>query len=177
MDVFMLFFVGVGLSMDAFSLSLIYGTYGLGKRNEIILSVIVGLFHFFMPLIGYLFGSFIFMYYDVNVNFIVGLIFGIIGMDMIISSFSGRDISILSGLISYIMFAFSVSIDSFTTGIGLNAISSNYLISSFIFMFCSGFFTYFGLIMGNILNKKFGRYANILEGFIFIILVIIILFK
>ena len=28
MDIFMLFFVGVGLSMDAFSLALIYGTIG-----------------------------------------------------------------------------------------------------------------------------------------------------
>ena len=52
--------VGISLSMDAFSLSLVYGTNGMNKRNEIILSVIVGLFHCFMPLFGGFFGNVIF---------------------------------------------------------------------------------------------------------------------
>ena len=38
--------VAVSLSMDAFSLALIYGTYGMSKKNEILLAVIVGVFHF-----------------------------------------------------------------------------------------------------------------------------------
>ena len=45
------FFVAVSLSMDAFSLALIYGTCNMGKRNELLLAIIVGLFHFFMPLV------------------------------------------------------------------------------------------------------------------------------
>ena len=52
---FVVLLIGVSLSMDAFSLALIYGTYGLSRRNEIILSIIVGLFHFFMPLVGLFF--------------------------------------------------------------------------------------------------------------------------
>ena len=52
--------IGISLSMDAFSLALLYGTYGLAKNEEITLSIIVGLFHFFMPLIGLFFGNMIF---------------------------------------------------------------------------------------------------------------------
>ena len=51
--------VGISLSMDAFSLSLAYGTINLNKRQELTLSLIVGLYHFVMPLIGLFFGSII----------------------------------------------------------------------------------------------------------------------
>ena len=168
--------VGISLSMDAFSLSLVYGTNGMNKRNEIILSVIVGLFHFFMPLFGGFFGNVIFIYYEFNVNLLIGIIFGIIGIDMIISGIRDEEVSILSGLLGYIMFGFSVSIDSFTTGIGVSAINSNYLQVSFIFMLCSGVLTYLGLKLGNYLSDKFGRFANIFGGVIFILLVIYYIF-
>ena len=39
--------VGISLSMDAFSLSLAYGTVGLSKKQEIILSIVVGIYHFY----------------------------------------------------------------------------------------------------------------------------------
>ena len=78
--------VGISLSMDAFSLSLIYGTQGISKRNEILLSIIVGIFHFFMPLMGLLFGNIITSYYEFNLDMFVGIIFIIIGIEMIVSS-------------------------------------------------------------------------------------------
>lgn len=43
---FMTLAVGISLSMDAFSLSIIYGMQGISKKNEIILSIVVGMFHF-----------------------------------------------------------------------------------------------------------------------------------
>ena len=162
--------VGISLSMDAFSLSLIYGTLGISKKNEILLSTIVGIFHFFMPLLGIIFGNVIYSYYEFNFNILIGIIFIIIGLEMIISIFNNKDINILSGIVSYLMFGISVSIDSFTTGIGINAINSNYLEVSSIFMLCSGLFTYLGLRLGNILNIKFGKYATTLGGIVLVIL-------
>ena len=43
--------------MDAFSLALIYGTQGITKKNKILLSLIVGIYHFIMPLIGVAIGT------------------------------------------------------------------------------------------------------------------------
>ena len=169
--------VGISLSMDAFSLSLIYGTQGINKRNEILLSIIVGIFHFFMPLLGYLFGNVIYSYYEFNFNILIGIIFIIIGLEMVISIFSDKDINILSGIISYLMFGISVSIDSFTTGIGINAINNNYIEVSSIFMLCSGIFTYVGLKLGNIFNIKFGKYSTTLGGIVLVILGISYLLK
>ena len=48
MDIFFtIVLIGISLSMDAFSLALVYGTYSLVKKDILLLSVIVGLFHFF----------------------------------------------------------------------------------------------------------------------------------
>ena len=96
--------IGISLSMDAFSLALLYGTYGLAKKEEITLSVIVGLFHFFMPLIGLFFGNMIFRYFVMDANFVVGIIFGLIGFERIISSFREEEVKILIGFVPFLLF-------------------------------------------------------------------------
>jgi putative Mn2+ efflux pump MntP len=174
---FAILLVGISLSMDAFSLALVYGTQGLSKREEVFLSVIVGLFHFFMPLIGFCFGNVLANYFIFNVNIVVGIIFNVIGIEMIISSVREDDVSVLVSFWGFLLFGLSVSIDSLTTGIGLRAISDNYLEVSSIFMICSGLFTYLGLIFGNKLSARFGKMATILGGGMLIILAIYYVFR
>ncbi len=169
---FMIILIGIGLSMDAFSLSLIYGIRGINRREGYLLAVIVGLFHFFMPLLGLLFGRVVFSCYEFNFSVLASIIFGLIGIDMIISGIRNRDVDLVSSFIGYIMFGFSVSIDSFTTGIGIYSFGVNYLIVSFVFMLCSGFFTYFGVRFGNILGRKIGKYSNCFGGVIFLLICI-----
>ena len=168
--------IGISLSMDAFSLALLYGTYGLSKKDELMLSTIVGLFHFFMPLIGLLFGNVIFRYLVVDSNFVVGIIFGLLGIEMFISSFRSEEVKILIGFVPFLLFGLSVSIDSLTTGIGLSSISDNYLMVSSIFMFFSAFFTYFGLKLGGFLSDKFGKVATMFGGSLMIFLAFFYIF-
>lgn len=163
--------ISISLSMDAFSLSLIYGTGGITQKNKIILSTIVGLFHFFMPLLGLFFGSIIMKYLIIKVNLVVGIIFGIIGLEMLFSK-ENNDLKILTNILGFLFFGLSVSIDSLTTGIGLSAISKNYIMVSALFMTVSAIFTYLGLNLGNKLNNKFGIYASKLGGIIMLILAI-----
>lgn len=168
--------IGISLSMDAFSLALLYGTYGLSKKDELMLSTIVGLFHFFMPLIGLLFGNVIFRYLVVDSNFVVGIIFGLLGIEMFISSFRNEEVKILIGFIPFLLFGLSVSIDSLTTGIGLSSISDNYLMVSSIFMIFSALFTYLGLKLGGFLSDKFGRIATMFGGGLMMILAFFYIF-
>ena len=58
MSIPVIFMLAVGLSMDAFSLSLIYGTLELSKKRCRQMSIIVGIFHFIMPILGYQIGEF-----------------------------------------------------------------------------------------------------------------------
>lgn len=170
------FIIGISLSMDAFSLALAYGTVGLTKRQKIILSIIVGCFHFFMPLIGLYFGNIITSHFIININLMVTVIFGIIGIEMIISSLKDESVRILVSFGGFLLFGLSVSIDSFTIGIGLEAINHNYLQVSSIFALVSGVFTYLGLCLGVSLNENYGKYSTFIGGIILIILGIYYLF-
>lgn len=46
MDLVHLILIGISLSMDAFSLSMIYGTLNLERKSIVFLSFLVGVFHF-----------------------------------------------------------------------------------------------------------------------------------
>ena len=169
--------IGISLSMDAFSLALIYGTQSISKRNKIILSIIVGIYHFVMPLLGVFFGNIILKYLVINLSIVVSIIFLFIGIEMIISSIKDDSHDFVVSIFGFLIFGLSVSIDSFTTGIGLNVINSNYLEVSSIFCIVSGSFTYLGLILGNKLGSIFGKLSTIIGGVILIILGIIYFFR
>lgn len=129
-----IFLIAVSLSMDAFSLALIYGTQGITKKHKILLSLIVGIYHFIMPLIGVAIGTVITKKILVNPNIIVGIILSLIAIEMIISSFKEEDKKFLLTIPGYLLFGLSVSIDSLTTGIGLSLITQKYIFSSLILL-------------------------------------------
>jgi manganese efflux pump family protein len=115
-----IFLIAVSLSMDAFSLALIYGTQGIAKKDKLLLSLIVGVYHFIMPLIGVIIGNLITSKILINTNILVGIILSLIAVEMIISSFKETNNKFLLTFPSYLIFGLSVSIDSLTTGIGLS---------------------------------------------------------
>ena len=163
--------------MDAFSLALIYGTQGITKKHKILLSLIVGIYHFIMPLIGVAIGTVITKKILVNPNIIVGIILSLIAIEMIISSFKEEDKKFLLTIPGYLLFGLSVRIDSLTTGIGLSLITQKYIFSSLIFAITSLSFTFFGLNIGDRLNKKYGRISTILGGIVLFVLGILYIFK
>ena len=77
----------------------------------------------------------------------------------------------------YLLFGLSVSIDSLTTGIGFSAITDKYLISALIFSVTSLLFTFLGLNLGNILNKKYGKISTIIGGLILLVIGLLYIFK
>ena len=177
MDIFFTCFViGISLSMDAFSLSIVYGTVGFSLYKRILLSFVVGIFHFFMPIIGFLFGSYIQQYFIISTDIFVGVIFGLIGIEMLLSlKEENRDILFFNKIWEYFIFGFTVSLDSLTTGIGLSMITRHYVIASFIFMICSSLFTFLGLSIGSYFKTNFDKYATLLGGILMMILAIMYL--
>ena len=163
--------------MDAFSLALIYGTEGIKSKDKKLLSLIVGCYHFIMPLVGLLIGKYITSKLIINTNFLVGVILTLISIEMMISSFKNKEENFLLSLSGYLIFGFSVSVDSLTTGIGLPAITDNFLLCSSIFAITSLSFTYLGLNLGNILNIKYGKISTLIGGAILFILGIIYMLR
>ena len=169
--------VALSLSMDAFSLALIYGINNLSKRKEIILSLIVGLFHLIMPLIGYGLGEFILNLFPIELHILVTIIFTLIGIEMVIDSLKEPKYNLLTNITGMLLFGLAVSIDSFGVGIGLDILTNNVFSSSVIFMIISGLITYMGLSFGKIIGKKIGKISNMIGGLILIILGVIYMFK
>ncbi len=156
--------------MDAFSLSMLYGTEGIKKKEKLILSIIVGIFHFVMPLIGLAIGTFITSKIIFKYDILEGIILSLISIEMLVSSFKEKEEKFLISIPGFLLFGLSVSIDSLTVGIGLKAITDNYLLSSLIFSITSFIFTLLGVNLGNILNQKYGKISTILGGIMLLIL-------
>lgn len=177
MHILIILTIAVTLSMDTFSLSLIYGTLSLSKKNILLLSIVVGIFHFIMPLIGLNFGNIILNYIRISPNTIIFMVFLIIGVQMIIESKKETKILPCTGIVEMIFFGLAVSIDSFSVGIGFKAITNKYIISSLFFSIISFIFTYLGLKLGKRLNILIGKLSILLGGIVLIILSFLYLFN
>lgn len=170
MELLLVLIVAVSLSMDAFSLSLAYGTLGIPKKQTLLLSIIVGCFHFFMPLIGMGVGSSILSIIKINPDVIVFMVLLVIGIQMIFESFSKKDDLKVMKTVELFLFAFAVSIDSFSVGLTLTSISDNFVLAAIIFALCSACFTFFGLLLGNKIEKLVGKISTIVGGLVLVII-------
>ncbi len=169
--------IGIALSMDAFSLSLSAGTQNIEKRKRILIPIFVGIFHFFMPLLGNFLGDLVVNKLIHNFNFTIGIILIVLAIDCFIKSFKYEKPFFIINYIGVTLFAFSVSIDSFSVGIGLNAISLNHLFCYITFSTCSFLFTNLGLIVGKYINKQNDFIAKLIGALILLIVGITFLCK
>ena len=165
-----LLLIGISLSMDTFSISLSLGTFNVTKKKMITLSSIVGVMHFFMPIIGFSLGSKVITFLNINSNFLLGIILLLIAIEMIISLFKKEEKIFTLNLINMLLISLSVSLDSLSTGFGLEAITNDIILAGFIFSICSFSFTFIGLLIGKYSNEKLGIYGNVL-GIILLLII------
>lgn len=164
MSLVMVIMIAISLSMDAFSLSLAYGTLNLEKKMIQLLSIIVGTYHFFMPLIGMWIGNKIISFLPISPNTVVFLVLLVIGIEMIIESFKQTRAVHLMKFTELLIFGLAVSLDSFSVGLGLRAIYSKPIVCSIIFSIASFLFTYIGLYLGKKINDIIGRISTRIGG-------------
>ena len=81
-----------------------------------------------------------------------------------------EQIKILTGIVSVLLFAFTVSIDSFSIGVGFGVANVKMLLPCLIFSITSAIFTYLGVILGKRLSDKFGTITTLIGSIILIIL-------
>lgn len=162
--------IALSLSMDAFSLSLAYGTLNLEKKNIHLLTIIVGSFHFVMPLIGNWIGTLILSLVPMNPDLIVFVVLTLIGIEMIIDSRKEEiDIKKMS-YFELFLFGFAVSIDSFSVGLGLTSFTHHLFFTALLFSLCSAFFTYIGLLLGKKVNQKIGKISTLIGGILLVLI-------
>ena len=162
----LVFLMAVSLSMDAFSLALVYGTLGMSRKYKVLLALIVGVYHFIMPLLGLFIGEVILSLFHFDYDILVALILSFIGIQMIINSFKKEDVVSALKVSDLFLFGLAVSIDSFSLGITLPNFDVNRVFAPFMFALFSGLFTFTGLSIGNKIEKLLGKIATIVGGVI-----------
>lgn len=155
------FLIAISLSLDAFSLSLSYGLFNFSNKKILLVSIIVGIFHFFMPIFGFLIGEKVFNIIKIDPKYIISIIFIIIILSMIKSIKEETDETKMN-FVDMILFAFAVSLDSFSVGIALSFLNTNLLLSAFIFMCVSFIFTFSGFKLGKYFSDRIGEISKII---------------
>ncbi|WP_428910112.1 manganese efflux pump MntP family protein [Niallia sp. Krafla_26] len=153
------------LGMDAFSISLGMGMYRLQFRQVLNIGFTVGLFHIFMPLLGIIAGRFLSERFDAIAGYIGGGLLLILGLQMIWSSFREDGESVLTPVgFGLILFALSVSLDSFSVGLSLGI----YGAKTWLVLICFGvgamLLSWLGLFVGRFVQGWIGKYSEILGG-------------
>jgi len=171
-----IFFIGLALSMDAFSLSLSLGTTNIKAKQKFILTGLIAVMHFIMPQLGSLIGNYLFQIVLINVNIFNIIIFLYLGMTMFFKRAEKCKLLTFS-YFSMVIMAICVSIDSLGIGLGLNAITNYPIIASLIFALCSGVISYFGMILGEQVIELLEEKANYFGASILFLLAIIHIVK
>ena len=159
------FLTGIGLSMDAFSVSISNGIC-LGKakvKDALKIGLFFGLAQGIMPTIGYFMGTFFEGYIKAVDHWLAFVILLAIGLNMIRESVSSKEEECCKQLTLKELFiqAFATSIDALAVGISFiaNENFNIYLAASiiaattFVFSFCGVFI---GKSIGKILKDKAG---------------------
>lgn len=176
-ELLILMIIGTCLSIDAFSISTVIGMYNLSLKKTLQTSIIVGIFHFIMPLIGVIISYQITKYLSIQTDLILGIILLLISLQMFIEYIKPTNKEISLNNFGVFLFAFGVSLDSFSVGLGLKAITDNLLLSSTVFSIVSFSFTFLGLTIGKYINKVLKKYSYLLGTIFLFIIGIVFLCK
>ncbi len=163
--------------MDSFSISLTFGTLNIAKRKILLYFVLVSIFHFIMPIIGSILNYKYISYLNINNYLLLSIILFFLSIKLIIDIINNNDFNNYVSYISIFLLSISVSVDSFTTGIGIIYITNNILIASTIFSILVLFISLTGYILGKYTNSIIGIYSKLLGVFLLIILSLIYLFR
>ena len=167
--------IGIGLSMDAFSVSICKGltTKKFSWKMALTCGLWFGLFQALMPLIGYFLGSQFEQYITAVDHWIAfGLLF-LIGANMIREALSKKNDVPDDNSLDFktmLLLAIATSIDALAVGISFACIQVKIWSSVLIIGVTTFLFSVLGVKIGNVFGSKFEKSAGILGGIILILI-------
>ena len=174
MTFFELLLIAIGLSMDAFSVSICKGltTKKFSWRMALVCGLWFGLFQALMPIIGYFLGAQFQEMIEVYDHWIAfGLLF-LIGANMIREAVWGteeeQDGSL--GFRTMILLAIATSIDALAVGVSFACIQVKLWSSVLIIGTITFLFSVLGVKIGNVFGSKYEKSAEITGGIILILI-------
>lgn len=176
MGIFELFVLAVGLSMDAFAVSVCKGlaTKQVKIKHMAIAGAWFGIFQALMPTIGFLLGSAFEKYINRIDHWVAFILLAIIGGNMIRESLSDEDEKVNSsfGFKTMFVMAVATSIDALASGIAFAAlnIGKNIIYAVLFIGVITFILSAIGVKIGSIAGAKYKNKAELTGGCILVLL-------
>lgn len=179
-----LFMIAIGLSMDAFAVSLCKGLnmMKLNYRNALIIAAFFGGFQAFMPLIGWSLGRQFEQYITSFDHWIAFILLSVIGGKMLIEGMKSEDDLWFDcddrlDIKEVFILAVATSIDALAVGITFAFLKVTILSPVLVIGTTTFVLSMLGVIIGNQFGIKYKGKAEIAGGLVLIIIGIKILFE
>ena len=178
MSLWELFIIAVGLSMDAFAVSVCKGlsVQKVKPKHYLIVAAYFGGFQALMPLLGYLLGvRFEAMVANVD-HWIAFVLLGLIGANMVRESRAGEEKLDDSFTVStMLLLAIATSIDALAIGVTFAFLGVNIVEAIILIGITTGIISGVGLKIGNVFGSRYKSKAEMAGGIVLILMGIKIL--
>ncbi|MDD6843982.1 MAG: manganese efflux pump MntP family protein [Clostridia bacterium] len=167
-----LFILAVGLSMDAFAVSVCKGL-SLGKikaKHMCLAGIWFGGFQALMPLVGYFLGSFFADVITKYSHWIAFALLAFLGAKMIKESFESEELDDNMGWKTMLVLAVATSIDASAVGVTFAFLDVNILFAVILIGVTTFAFSAAGVKIGSVFGEKYKSKAEIAGGIILILI-------
>lgn len=174
MELFEIVFIGIGLAMDAFAVSVCKGLSmkKLKWKNVLIIALYFGIFQALMPVVGYLLGASFSSFVQKADHWIAFILLSIIGGNMIRESFDkeneGGNDSV--DFKTMIVLAVATSIDALAVGVTFAFFEVNLILAVTVIGVITFVMSIAGVLIGNKFGDKLQDKAELTGGIILIII-------
>ena len=167
--------IGIGLSMDAFSVSICKGltTKRFSWKMALSCGLWFGFFQALMPVIGYFLGAQFQHYIEAYDHWIAFGLLVLIGANMIREAIWGSDDQNNNGALDFktmLLLAIATSIDALAVGVSFACIQVKIWSSVLIIGVTTFVFSVVGVKIGNAFGSKFEKSAEVIGGIILILI-------
>lgn len=169
-----LIILAVGLSMDAFAVSICKGlsVRKLEIKHMALAGIWFGGFQALMPLIGYLLGSTFASYVQKFDHWIALILLAFIGLSMIKEAFAEdeEEVGDSFGAKTMFLMAVATSIDALAVGVTFAFLNVNVIFAVFTIGITTFIFSAAGIKIGNVFGLRFKSKAELAGGAILVLL-------
>ncbi len=168
-----LFLLAIGLSMDAFAVSICKGlsVKELKLKHALIVGIYFGGFQGLMPTIGYFAGSWFADMISAYDHWIVFILLALIGGNMIKESFGEEEeVNDSFGFKTMLLLAIATSIDALAVGVSFAFLQVNIVYAASVIAITTFVCSAIGIKIGNIFGSKYKSKAELTGGVILILI-------
>ena len=175
-----LFLIAVGLSMDAFAVSVCKGlsVKKVGVKHAALAGLYFGGFQFLMPVIGYLLGFRFESVIESIDHWVAFVLLAFIGGNMIKESFGkAEELNDDFGVKTMLLMAVATSIDALAVGITFAFLNVQILPAAGLIGVTTFLLSFVGIYIGNVFGARYKSRAELAGGIILVVIGVKILFE